>query len=92
MVGIDEAPAVRNGNVELAIVAQAAADLGQMRALLSTRKMLDDVVGYDEVEAPVCKREFGPAYLDELIPRTDPFRIDDTDGESTGFANPSLEK
>ena len=59
MMGIDESPAVRNGYVELAVVAQAAADLGQMRALLSIRKMLDDVVGYDEVEAPVWKREFG---------------------------------
>jgi hypothetical protein len=90
MMGIDETPAVRNGNIELAVVAQAAADLGQMRALLSTRKMLDDVVGYDEVEAPVLKREFGPAYLGELISRTDPFCLVDTDGESTGFAESQL--
>ena len=49
-MGIDETPAVRNGNIELAIVAQAATDLSQMCVLLSTRKMLNDVVGYDEVD------------------------------------------
>ena len=89
-MGIDETPAVRNGNIELAIVAQAATDLSQMRVLLSTRKMLDDMVGYNEVEAPVWKREFRPEHLGELIPRTHPFCVDNTDGESTGFAEPQL--
>jgi hypothetical protein len=34
-----------------------------MRVLLSTRKMLDDMVGYNEVEALVWKREFRPEHL-----------------------------
>lgn len=89
-MGIDETPAVRNGNIELAIVAQAATDFSQMRVLLSTRKMLDDMVGYNEVEAPVWKREFRPEHLGELIHH--PFCVDNTDGESTGFADPNLEK
>ena len=92
MMGIDQAPAVRNGNIERAIVAQAAADLGQMRALLSTRKMLDDVVGYDEVEARVCEREFGPAYLGELYPELTRSESTTPTAKVPDSPNPSLEK
>ena len=92
VVGIDESPEVRNGNIELAIVAQAAADLSQMRVLLSTRKMLDDVVGDNEVEAPVRKREFGPEDPAELILRTDPFVSTASTAKVPDSPNRSLEK
>ena len=91
-MGIDETPAVRNGNIELAIVAQAATDFSQMRVLLSTRKMLDDMVGYNEVEAPVWKREFRPEHLGELIPELIRSASTTPTAKVPDSPNPSLEK
>ena len=91
-MGIDETPAVRNGNIEVAIVAQAATDLRQMRVLVSTRKMLNDMVGYDEVEAPVWKREFRPEHLGEQSPELTRSASTTPTAKVPDSPNPNLEK
>jgi len=92
IVGINETPAVRYGDIELAIVAQAATDLSQMRVLLSARKMLDDRLDMMKSKRPSQNGSLVPSIsvsryseLTRSAPATSTAKVPDS-------PNPSLEK